>query len=95
VHAGLLRTIRGAHGGNRLAKQAEAISLYDIVCAMQGPMAFSPCEHDPTWCQRFGTCSVHGIWEELDAEIRSRLEKVSLAQMVKDRVKFEPTKVAR
>ncbi|MCL2332245.1 MAG: Rrf2 family transcriptional regulator [Actinomycetia bacterium] len=95
VQAGLLATIRGARGGNRLAKPAGQISLYDIVRAMQGPMTFSPCENDPAWCQRFGVCTVHGIWEELDADIRQRLKKVSLEQLVADQAKFNPAKVCR
>jgi len=81
VHAGLLATIRGAHGGSKLARPASQITLLDIVRAMQGSPAFSPCELDPGWCQRFGSCSVHEIWFQLDEVIQKRLQAVSLEHL--------------
>jgi len=94
VLAGLLVTVRGSHGGSMLAKPAPEISLFDIVRALQGPLAFSPCELDPTWCQRFEFCSVHEVWQNLDKEIRGRLESISLEELVKntkriDHVRFD------
>ncbi|MCL2331937.1 MAG: Rrf2 family transcriptional regulator [Actinomycetia bacterium] len=84
VQAGLLKTIRGAHGGSMLAKPADQISLFDVVATMQGPPVFSPCELDPSWCQRFGVCSVHEVWHQLDVEIRTRLQAISLDYLVRN-----------
>lgn len=81
VLAGLLKTIRGAHGGSMLAKPAAEISLYDVVRALQGPLAFSPCELDPAWCQRFAHCSVHDVWQDLDKMIHERLQAVSIEDL--------------
>src|SRR5919202_617946 len=41
--AGLLRTARGAGGGFRLARDPHAISLADIVEAVEGPIAMTNC----------------------------------------------------
>lgn len=49
VHAGLLRSTRGAGGGVKLARPAAAISLADIVEAIDGPIAM-------TGCGRGGDC---------------------------------------
>jgi Rrf2 family protein len=38
VHAGLLQSVRGPHGGYRLAKPAQDISLLEVVEAVAGPI---------------------------------------------------------
>jgi len=90
VIAGLLKTVRGAHGGSMLARPAAEISLFQIVRALQGPLAFSPCELDPLWCQRFEYCSVHDVWQELDEIIRVRLEAVSVEELVRNAENLNP-----
>ena len=42
-HAGLLRSSRGAAGGLKLGRPAAAISLADIVEAVEGPIALTAC----------------------------------------------------
>jgi len=87
AQAGLLTTTRGAHGGSRLAKPAEKITLFDIVRAMQGPLVFSPCGIDPGWCERFNYCTVHNVWNKLDVEIRHQLEVVTLKDLAETPMK--------
>ena len=41
--AGLLRSLRGASGGLQLARPAAAITLADIVEAVEGPIALTAC----------------------------------------------------
>src|SRR5690606_19605274 len=41
--AGLLRSVRGAGGGLQLARPAAAITLADIVEAVEGPIAITAC----------------------------------------------------
>lgn len=45
--AGLLRSIRGAGGGLQLARPAAAITMADIVEAVEGPIAFAPSDNRP------------------------------------------------
>jgi len=91
AQAGILTTTRGAHGGSRLAKPADQISLFDIVRAMQGPLVFSPCEIDPSWCQRFESCTVHNVWTKLDNEIRDQLQAITLKELVERPVQAKET----
>src|ERR1700761_3595356 len=42
-HARLVESFRGVNGGYRLARPAEAISLADIVEAMEGPIGMTEC----------------------------------------------------
>ena len=48
--AGLLQTSRGARGGVSLAKPAEAISLLDVVEAIDGPILLNDCVGEMSTC---------------------------------------------
>ncbi len=43
--AGLVTSVRGAHGGYRLAKEAADIPMLDVVQALEGPIAPMECFH--------------------------------------------------
>ena len=43
--AGLVSSVRGAHGGYRLARPASEIAMLDVVEALEGPMAPMECFH--------------------------------------------------
>ncbi|EGD59720.1 BadM/Rrf2 family transcriptional regulator [Novosphingobium nitrogenifigens DSM 19370] len=80
--AGLLRSVRGAGGGLTLARPAAAISLADIVEAVEGPIAMAQCSdnsrHDCTIGQG---CQVRPHWPAVDAALRHALAGVSLSQL--------------
>ncbi len=82
--AGLLRSARGAGGGLQLARPAAAISLADIVEAMEGPIALTSCveggRHD---CALEGNCSVQPHWPIVNTALRSALADVSLVQLAR------------
>ena len=82
--AGLLRSARGAGGGLQLARPAAAISLADIVEAMEGPIALTSCveggRHD---CALEGNCSVQPHWPIVNSALRSALADVSLVQLAR------------
>ena len=44
-HAGLVSSVRGAHGGYRLGRPAEQITMLDVVEALEGPIAPMDCFH--------------------------------------------------
>src|SRR5438046_10682371 len=48
--AGVLGTTRGAHGGIRLARPAESISLLEVVEVIDGPLALNACVVNPEAC---------------------------------------------
>ena len=69
--AGLLRASRGAGGGLKLARPAAAISLADIVEAVEGPIALTACvdngRHD---CGMEGACAVRPHWGMVNDAVR-------------------------
>ena len=79
VGAGFITTVRGAKGGAVLARDADTITLYDVVTAMQGAPSVAVCAHDPAWCEFSGGCAVHTVWCEADEMLRAFLGSKTLA----------------
>jgi len=82
TRAGLLKSVRGAGGGIKLARPAAAISLADIIEAVEGPIAMTSCvesgRHD---CALEGSCSVQPHWGAVNSAVRGALGGVTLASL--------------
>ncbi len=80
--AGLIESQRGTGGGFRLSRPPAAISLADIVEAIEGPIAMTACvdngAHD---CCIEETCRVKPHWNAVNASVRGALAGVSLATL--------------
>ena len=80
--AGLLRASRGAGGGLKLARPAAAISLADIVEAVEGPIALTSCveqgRHD---CRMEVVCTVRPHWGAVNDAVRGALAGVPLTRL--------------
>ena len=80
--AGLLRSTRGVGGGLKLARPAAAITLADIVEAVEGPIALAAClEESNGCCQIEQACSVKPHWPVVNQALRGALAQVSLTQL--------------
>lgn len=85
--AGLLRSVRGAGGGLQLARPAAAITLADIVEAVEGPIALTACvEHGRHDCGLEGACCVQPHWSVVNETMRGALAGVPLTQLAQPRV---------
>jgi len=78
--AGLLRSVRGAGGGLQLARPAAAISIADIVEAVEGPIALTACV-DGQDCVVDHNCMVKPHWPMINQALRSALADISLTQL--------------
>jgi Rrf2 family protein len=79
--AGLLHTSRGARGGVSLAREAKAISLLDVVEAIDGPILLNECVGDPAGCQFTEDCAMHPIWQEAQETLVKRLRETTFASL--------------
>jgi FeS assembly SUF system regulator len=93
AQAGLVEGFRGAHGGYRLARPAAAISLIEIVEAMEGPLAMTECSLDDASCGIAGQCGARANWRRINDVVAEALRGVSLAEMLGDTP--APTRAAR
>jgi len=79
--AGLLQTSRGARGGVSLSKPAEAISLLDVIEAIDGPILLNDCVGDLSSCKFDDSCSIKSIWCEAQEMLVNHLSKANFAQL--------------
>jgi FeS assembly SUF system regulator len=82
---GLLQSHRGAGGGFVLAKSAEAISLADIVEAVEGPIAMTVCsgQDGPSDCALDAHCRVKPHMGVVGNAVRGALGAVSLTELAR------------
>ena len=79
VKGGLLKSTRGAGGGIQLARPAAAISLADVVEAIEGPIALTNCvESSGTDCALEGSCTLPPHWGAVNRELRRMLAGLKL-----------------
>ena len=78
---GLLRSVRGAAGGFSLARQANEISLADIVEAVEGPIAMTVCSEGRTDCALDAHCRVKPHMGVVGNAVRGALGAVSLEHL--------------
>ncbi len=79
---GLLRSVRGAKGGYKLAQSPENISIADIISAIEGPIALTQCmEHTLGCCDIEPLCPTRYGWQVINDTVRRSLESVSLAEI--------------
>ncbi|MGB1159750.1 MAG: SUF system Fe-S cluster assembly regulator [Alphaproteobacteria bacterium] len=81
--AELVSSQRGATGGYALTRSAEAISIGDVIAAIEGPVALTACiddsEEDVCGVQSF--CGMRGNWVLVNAAVNDALNKVKLSEM--------------
>lgn len=82
AQAGLVEAFRGANGGYRLARAPEAITLIEVVEAMEGPLAMTACSHDDDSCGISHSCGVRANWRRINDVVADALRGVTLAQML-------------
>ena len=83
AHAELVESFRGVNGGYRLARSASAISMAEIVEALEGPIAMTECSVAEGQCDRESRCNVRGSWQHINSVLEQALRGVSLADMLK------------
>ncbi|GAC1620834.1 MAG: SUF system Fe-S cluster assembly regulator [Nevskia sp.] len=87
VKGGLVESTRGAHGGYRLARAPEKITVADVVRALEGPIAITACATHGGGCSIEGSCASRSNWRLIDNAVRHALEAVTLAQMAAPQVR--------
>ncbi|WP_379554532.1 SUF system Fe-S cluster assembly regulator [Qipengyuania sp. DGS5-3] len=80
VGAGLLRSVRGAGGGLQLARPAAAITVADIVEAVEGPIALVECI-EGEGCTLDHSCTAKAHWPQVNDAVRGALANISLTQL--------------
>lgn len=81
-HAGIVASQRGASGGYVLARTPEAITVAEIITALEGPIALTACvDGAESHCEVETLCPMRGNWNKVNEAIHGALSQVTLADM--------------
>ncbi|HXC91905.1 MAG TPA: SUF system Fe-S cluster assembly regulator [Stellaceae bacterium] len=82
AHAGLVAATRGAAGGYRLARAASAISVAEVVAAIDGDIGLTQCSVHVAECARTNYCPTRPHWAAINRAVAQALAAVSLDAML-------------
>ena len=86
--AQVVRSRRGAHGGYELAKDADDLTVGEVVRLMDGPLAPSPCASQsahvpcPVYrCPTESSCVMRGLWTDVRDAIAGVLDQTTFGDL--------------
>ena len=83
--AGIVASTRGAHGGYRLARAAESITVRDVISASEHSTFDVHCVSHPVEAERCAEshdCSIRPVWVLLQRRIDEVLDSVRLSDLL-------------
>ncbi len=98
THGGVVVSERGVNGGYRLARSPEAISLHEVIAAIEGPVQFVRClkpddETGVSPCGLEPSCPVRMPAHRIHDRLRQFLESMPLSELVE--TQSEPNRVTQ
>ncbi len=73
---------RGTQGGYVLDRPSDAVSVAEIITAIDGPVALTACVDESEGnCAVESLCPMRGRWDLLNSAVQGAFEKVSLAEI--------------
>jgi Rrf2 family protein len=84
VRTGLLASTQGTRGGYTLSRAAEAISVADVIQAIDGPLTVTACSTEKNTCEQYSKCSIRDPLWQIRERIVAALGTVTLSEMATD-----------
>lgn len=79
-NTGMINSVRGVHGGFRMAKDPADITVFDILSASEGSINLVGCL--AKGCSHSDTCVVQQVWEGAGDVLKEYFSKVTLGQLL-------------
>jgi len=82
--AGLVESTRGMRGGYELAREPSAVTVGEIVRALEGPISLVECASETDGagrCERELTCATRMVWQRMQDSITKVLDSITLAEL--------------
>lgn len=77
----LVKSVRGPGGGYLLGREADTISVAELVDAVNESIDATKCSGEQG-CQGGDVCLTHYLWQDLSAQIHQFLSNISLRELV-------------
>ena len=89
--AGLVKAVRGMHGGYALTKSPREITVEDVIEAIEGSVAPVDCVNHAGTCEMEGVCPTRDTWVEMAESIGRVLKGTTLQDLAETKErKAEP-----
>ncbi len=83
MQAGLIKASPGPHGGIRLNRSPDSITLLQIVEILEGPVSLHPCPDCSNGdCDHEEDCTTQITWDMLQNKVVDHLRNITLSTMV-------------
>ncbi|MCI1982829.1 MAG: Rrf2 family transcriptional regulator [Oscillospiraceae bacterium] len=79
VADGIAESFKGAHGGYRLARAPESITLRQVIESVEGPYMLNRCQQDEYRCAHTACCRFQEIYDEISETVREKLDSYTFA----------------
>jgi|TARA_B100000315_G_C14435491_1_gene522215 Rrf2 family protein len=80
--AGLVTSIRGAHGGYELGSHPAEMTVKDITEVLEGGLKLTEKVNGFSSCSRATFCTSRFIWEVIEKNMKDALEAITLEDLV-------------
>lgn len=94
VRDGLIKSKRGSCGGYTLARSADAISIYDVVAAIEGPIAVNLCMESHSNCDQLPRCAMVNVWSEVQRKVTEVFTRTTLADLRPRKAMVDPSSLS-
>ncbi len=86
--AGIVRSVRGPHGGHELARNPRELTLGDVVTALEGPVVpqefvHAGSEDETDW---WSACAVRNTWQEAAEASQRVLDATTIQELVEQQI---------
>jgi Rrf2 family transcriptional regulator, cysteine metabolism repressor len=81
---GIVRSVRGPHGGHELARDPRTLTLGDVVTALEGPVVPHEFVHSPT--SDAAECAVRNAWLEATEASQRVLDRTTIQELLAEQV---------
>ena len=83
ARSGLLTSHQGTRGGYTLSKSTAAISVADIIQAIDGPLTVTACSTEDEQCEQFTKCNVRDpLWRIKDRIVAALADVLAARDLV-------------
>lgn len=89
VKEGLLRSLRGPHGGFALAVPASSVTLFRVVEPFDEIEARRSCLLGRGECDDANPCALHGRWSGVATDVAAFFRETSVSEVLEDREQVE------
>lgn len=82
--AGMVQSIQGCNGGYYLTSQAQSVSIYDIIVAMEGEIKINRCLEEDCYCSRNATkdCPFRKMFATIQGDLVELLKQKKISDYV-------------